>query len=75
MPGATDGKGRASEGRTPPLAALFRLKAADFPEQGGHFPEYQRPKLLAGAALGWKFRPKAARDIHIATRHAHQEAS
>ena len=28
-------------------AALFRLKAADFPEQYGHFPEQWRPKLLS----------------------------
>ena len=45
------------------MAALFRLKAADFPDQGGHFPEQQRLKLLGSAVLGWKFRPNAARDI------------
>jgi hypothetical protein len=44
------------------LAALFRLKAADFPDQGGHFPEQQWLKLLGSAVLGWKFRPNAARD-------------
>jgi hypothetical protein len=44
------------------LAAFFRLKAADFPEQRGHFPGQQRPKPPGDAALGWKFRPKAPRD-------------
>ena len=57
-PGATVGE-RACDGGP---AALFRLKAADFPDQGGHFPEQQRPKLLGSAVLGWKFRPNAARD-------------
>ena len=61
-PGASDGVGACVGGPDVPLAALFRLKAADLPEQDGHFPEQQRPKPLGGAALGWKFRPKAARD-------------
>jgi hypothetical protein len=55
------------------LAALFRPKAADFPEQGGHFPEQQRPKLLGGAALGWKFRPNAARDKSPSRRRAKRD--
>ena len=53
---------RGNFGLEAPLAALLRLKAADFPEQCGHFPQQQRPKSLDGAAFRWKFRPKAARD-------------
>jgi len=34
-----------------PSAALFRPKAADFPEQGGHFPEQQR--LNCPLVLRW----------------------
>ena len=62
-PGATVGERACDGGPEALLAALFRLKAADFPDQGGHFPEQQRPKLLGSAVLGWKFRPNAARDI------------
>jgi len=61
-PGATVGERACDGGPEALLAALFRLKAADFPDQGGHFPEQQRPKLLGSAVLGWKFRPNAARD-------------
>ena len=61
-PGATVGERACDGGPEAPLAALFRLKAADFPDQGGHFPEQQRRKLLGSAVLGWKFRPNAARD-------------
>ena len=74
-PGATVGERACDGGPEALLAALFRLKAADFRSKGGHFPEQQRPKLLGGAALGWIFRPNSARDIHIAIRNVLDQAS
>lgn len=52
----------------------MRQRAGDrcgciFPAQGGHFPEQQRSKPLGGAALCWKFRPKAARDTSERVSH------